>query len=154
MQQLTNDLMKSIADVNVLFPLLCEGHLARPAALRWFERQSIKSVGWCLLTRLAVLRLLSNAKVMGSSVQTPDNALHAWDALQNDERMEGVDLLPEKHEEIFRSLVAKRRPDPNLWADAWLAALAESGDWELVTFDQDFQQFSLSRWQLLRVSIS
>ena len=36
-----------------------------------------------------------------------------------------------------------------LWTDAWLAATAEAAGLRMVTFDQDFERFNLSRLQVL-----
>lgn len=143
--------MKSIADVNVLFPLLCGGHAAQAPAQAWFDQQTLHSVGWCLLTRLALLRLLTNPRVMGSDVQSSSSALSAWDALEQDERLVELPPPPLTHEETFRRLVAGRKAAPNLWTDAWLAALSEALALEMVTFDRDFKRFSLTRLRLLEI---
>ena len=41
------------------------------------------NVGLCLLTRLAVLCLLSNRLAMNGAPTSPDEALHAWQQLAN-----------------------------------------------------------------------
>lgn len=142
--------MRSIADANVLFPLLCDGHVARQAAMEWFDRQPVSSVGWCLLTKLAILRHLTNRRIMGEDVQSPASALKAWDLLENDERLEEADPPPASHEGLFRSFVTRREPDPNRWTDAWLAALAETSEREMVTFDRGFLDFPITRLRILR----
>jgi predicted nucleic acid-binding protein len=48
--------------------------------------------------------------------------------------------------------VSSREPTPNLWADAWLAALALSLDYELTTFDRGFRSFRGLRLKLLEMS--
>jgi predicted nucleic acid-binding protein len=58
--------MRCIADANVLLPVLAEGHAHRHPALEWWDRCEDGDVGLCLPVRMAVLRLLSNARVMGS----------------------------------------------------------------------------------------
>lgn len=54
-----------IADANVRFPLLVQGHVANETAKCWWDEQLDGTVGTCLLTRLAVLRLLTS-KAAGS----------------------------------------------------------------------------------------
>jgi toxin-antitoxin system PIN domain toxin len=144
--------MKSIADANVLLPLLCEGHVAQKAARDWFDRKVASSVVWCLLTRLAILRLLTNPHVMGTDVQSPFSALEAWESLEQDERMEELDAIPSDHERIFRNFASRGQSEPNVWTDAWLAALAEANGCEMVTFDLGFKRFPLSRVQILAAS--
>jgi len=43
----------------------------------------------------------------------------------------------------------RREPSPDLWTDAWLAALAEASDCEMVTFDRGFRSFSRLKLRLL-----
>ena len=144
--------MTCIADVSVLFPLLIDGHAAHEAARRWWEKQSDGNVGLCLLTRLAVLRLLTNRVAMNGAPITPDHALAAWHALADDPRSHYVDNVPPSHEACFASLVSARQPTPNLWTDAWLGALALSLDCEMATFDRGFTSFDGLRTRLLTVS--
>jgi predicted nucleic acid-binding protein len=96
--------MTCIADANVLFPLLVQGHAAYETAKKWWDEQPDGTVGTCLITRLAVLCLLTN-----------------------------------------------REPTPNLWADAWLAALAMSLEYELTAFDRGFKSFRGLKLRLLEI---
>jgi predicted nucleic acid-binding protein len=73
--------MTCIADANVLFPLLVQGHAAYEVAKGWWDQQSDGTVGTCLLTRLAVLRLLTNRVAMNGAPVSPDEALKAWGRL-------------------------------------------------------------------------
>ena len=69
--------MTCIADANVLFPLLVQGHAAYGVAKAWWNEQPDTTVGTCLLTRLAVLRLLTNRVAMnGAPVSPDDRSLH------------------------------------------------------------------------------
>lgn len=133
--------MTCIADANVLFPLLVRGHVAHDVARQWWEGQADGTVGWCLLTRMAVLRLLTNRVAMNGAAITPEAALKAWHQLANDPRSVHIIEEPAAHESAFVALVSGREPTPNLWTDAWLAALAQSLDYELTTFDRGFRAF-------------
>lgn len=141
--------MMCIADANVLFPLLVQGHAAHEAAMEWWQEQSDGAVGTCLLTRLAVLRLLSNRVAMNGDPVKPKEALAAWRQLADDPRSIHIDSEPTTHEPRFASLVTGREPTPNLWTDAWLAALALSLDYEMTTFDRGFRSFRGLRVRLL-----
>jgi toxin-antitoxin system PIN domain toxin len=141
--------MTCIADANVLFPLLVQGHAAHQVARLWWEEQPDGTVGTCLLTRLAVLRLLTNKIAMNGMPVTPDEAVQAWRQLQNDPRSLQIEAEPINHEPRFVALVSGREPTPNLWTDAWLAALALSLDYEMATFDRGFKSFRGLKLRLL-----
>lgn len=141
--------MTCIADANVLFPLLVQGHAAHEVAMAWWQEQSDGTVGTCLFTRLAVLRLLSNRVAMNGDPVKPKDALAAWQQLANDPRSTHIDSEPATHEHRFASLVTGREPTPNLWTDAWLAALAMSLDYTVTTFDRGFRSFRGLRVNLL-----
>lgn len=146
--------MTCIADANVLFPLLVQGHAAHAAAKAWWDQQPDSTVGTCLLTRLAVLRLLTNKTAMNGVPVRPNQALDAWRQLSNDPRSLYIDCEPIGHDDRFAALVSRRDPAPNLWADAWLAALAIALNCEMTTFDHGFRSFSGLRLRLLKTSDS
>jgi toxin-antitoxin system PIN domain toxin len=143
--------MTCIADANVLFPLLVQGHVAHETAKRWWDEQPDGAVGTCLITRLAVLRLLTNKVAMNGVPVRPEEALGAWGRLSNDPRSFHIDSFPPEHEPRFVSLVTSWEPTPNLWADAWLAALAMSLEYECTTFDRGFKSFRGLRLRLLEI---
>jgi predicted nucleic acid-binding protein len=88
---------------------------------------------------------------MNGAPTSPEVALNAWHALATDPRSVMVDTLPSSHENFFASMVAGRQPTPNLWTDAWLAALARSLDHELVTFDRGFKWFDGLKLSVLKI---
>jgi toxin-antitoxin system PIN domain toxin len=143
--------MTCIADANVLFPLLVQGHAAHEVAKAWWAEQPDTTVGTCLLTRLAVLRLLTNRVAMNGEPVGPDEALKAWRRLSDDPRSFHIDSQPMEHESRFTSLVASREATPNVWTDAWLAALAISLDYEMTTFDRGFKSFRGLKLRLLQI---
>lgn len=144
--------MTCIADANVLFPLLIGGHAEHTSAWRWWEQQPDGGVGLCLLTRLAVLRLLTNRTAMNGVPISPSAALAAWEQLSGDPRTVSIEAEPVSHEGRFARLVAGREPSPKLWTGAWLAALAQSLDYDLTTFDRGFRSFEGLKLQLLTVT--
>jgi toxin-antitoxin system PIN domain toxin len=143
--------MTCIADANVLFPLLVQGHVAHEVAQAWWDAQPDGTVGTCLLTRLAVLRLVTNRVAMNGAPITPREALKAWRQLADDPRSVHIETEPAAHETRFASLVSGRESTPNLWTDAWLAALALALDYELTTFDRGFKSFRGLKLRLLTV---
>jgi toxin-antitoxin system PIN domain toxin len=143
--------MTCIADANVLFPLLVQGHVAHEVAKGWWDEQADGTVGTCLLTRMAVLRLLTNKVAMNGAPVSPDEARKAWHRLSEDPRAVYTDTEPAGHESRFVKLVSSQVPTPNLWTDAWLAALAMSLDCEIATFDRGFRSFRELKLQLLTI---
>lgn len=141
--------MPSIADVNVLLPLLVDGHSHRRPALTWWEELAEDDVALCLPVRMGVLRLLCNRRIMGSSVQSPEAAWDAMQQLSDDPRISECEDIPAGHSAFWHANIIGREPNPNLWTDAWLAALAQSLDLELVTFDRGFIAFAGLRLKLL-----
>lgn len=144
--------MKSIADVNVLLPLLVQEHSAHAAAWRWWEQQENDSVGLCLLTKLGVLRLLTNPFVMRDKAVSAEQALAAWEILEQDPRCFFLNNEPANHENFFRQYAQSNPASPNIWTDSWLAALAQSLGYQLVSFDHDFQRFGLANLVLLKIT--
>lgn len=86
---------------------------------------------------------------MGSGTLRP---FQAWDALAqliDDPRMVTLDQTPPGHAKFWRENVARREPTPDLWTDAWLAALARASECEMVTFDRGFRSFPKLKLRLL-----
>lgn len=141
--------MHSIADANVLLPLLTEGHAHRDPAEAWWEVCADGEVGLSLPVRMALLRLLTNQRVMGSSTLRPSQAWNAVQCLIDDPRVSVVEQVPSSHTKLWYDNVARREPTPDLWTDAWLAALAQAHGCEMVTFDRGFRSFSKLKLRLL-----
>jgi len=141
--------LRSIADVNVLLPLVVPAHPSHQAAHAWLVQQPEASVGWCVLTQLGVLRLLSNARVATTGALSPDAALAVWEQLVSLAPFCELEHVPRSLAESLRRLAAGRQPSINLWTDAWLAALAQSHACEMVTFDRGFRSFRGLKLRLL-----
>jgi toxin-antitoxin system PIN domain toxin len=145
--------MRSIADANVLLPLLTEGHAHRTPATAWWEGCEDGDVGLCLPVRMALLRLLTNVRVMGSSILRPEGAWDALEQLIDDPRIVVIDQAPPAHNPHWRANVEGREPSPDLWTDAWLAALAQATDSEMTTFDKGFRSFAKLKLRLLSAAV-
>lgn len=99
---------------------------------------------------MGILRLLTNDKAMNGEAISPEAALEAWDAFSADPRTLWVAVPDRSHEMYFRRYVTGRKPTPNLWTDAWLAALAESTAMGLTSFDCGFNKFQIKDFELLK----
>lgn len=138
-----------MADANVLLPLLTEGHAHQAPAAQWWDTCDDASVGLSLPVRMALLRLLSNTRVMGTSVLRPAQAWNAVQSLIDDPRIDLLGTVPAAHGKHWLDNVARREPSPDLWTDAWLAALAQAHDCEMVTFNRGFRSFAKLKLRLL-----
>lgn len=140
--------MAGLSDVNCLLAFCYDRHIHHPAALAWLDHQEALSVVVCRNTQLGLLRLLTNATVMGDDVCNLNQSWNIYDTLMADERfcfyVEPVDL-----EQYLRRYTTTGRVSPKLWQDAYLAAFAHSAKLQLVTFDKGFQQFDDLRLTLL-----
>lgn len=144
--------MRCIADANVLLPLLSSDHPHHEIAVGWWDERKDSEIGFCFPVRMALLRLLSNRHVMGSTVQRPEAAWAAVEALATEPRIVTIHEVPPDHTAHWRRNVGGREPTPDLWTDAWLAALAQSLDCEMVTFDRGFRSFKGCKLRLLAVA--
>ncbi len=130
--------MKSyFPDLNVWVALTYRGHQQHNAAASWFDRLQVEVTGFCRVTQLGFLRLLTHPVVMGDEVRTQQEAWDAYDLLASDVR---VAFYPERDpdavESEFRALTATTRFAPQQWPDAYLAAFARVEGLVLVTFDK------------------
>ncbi len=141
--------MRCIADANVLLPILAEGHVHGEPAVQWWHDCADGDVGVCLPVRMAILRLLTNTRVMGSGTLRPVQAWDVMEQLIDDPRVSAIDQTPPAHAKLWRDNGVRREPSPNLWTDAWLAALAQVSDCEMVTFDKGFRSFTKLKLRLL-----
>lgn len=141
-----------LPDVNVWLALSYAAHpFHARATAYWQEACTSNTPLWfCRSTMLALVRLLAQPKVMGADVLSLPSAMAVY---QQWLTTPAVALLPEPlglEAHVQGLLGADTAPLPNrLWTDAWLAATAEAAGLRMVTFDQDFERFNLSRLQVL-----
>lgn len=61
----------SLVDANVWLAIAVDGHIHHAAAVMWFDSQAEGTSAFCRITQLALLRHLTNPKIMGAAnVQT------------------------------------------------------------------------------------
>lgn len=126
-------------DINVWVALTHAGHVHHLIAHDWFESLDVDvRFNFCRFTQLGLLRLLTASAVMGDDVLHQAEAWRVYDRWLDDER---VCLVEEPHgvERRFRELTRGKQAAPKMWADAYLAAFAQSAQLTLVTFDRAFR---------------
>lgn len=140
-----------LADVNVWLATLVQQHPHHESALGWWRRQVLPDgheVLFCRVTQLGLLRLLSNATVMGASRRTPRQAWRDYDRLVAQGPV-GYLAEPPHVARILRGHTLDEDASASLWTDAYLAAFAQAAEVSLATFDRGFSRFSGLRLHLL-----
>ena len=97
------------------------------------------------VTALGLVRLLSQPRVMGDAVLSLGQASAVQAAFLE---QPGVRLVDEASASwpVFRHLLTQDTWPARLCTDVHLAAMAISGGWRLVSFDQDFGRFKGLLW--------
>jgi toxin-antitoxin system PIN domain toxin len=141
-----------LPDVNVWLALSYAAHpFHARATAYWQEACTTNTPLWfCRSTMLALVRLMAQSKVMGADVLSLPAAMAVYQQWLD---TPAVGLLPEplgleSHLQSFLGSDAAPLPS-RLWTDACLAATAEAAGLRMVTFDQDFERFNLSRLAVL-----
>ena len=129
-----------LPDLNVWLALAAPNHFHHQQALNYWEQQAAEQVHFCTVTALGLVRLLSQPKLMGLAVQTTYEASAILQALC---QQPGVSLAIPASDgwDVFHQLMHEGNLSARLCTDAYLAALAISNGWRLVSFDCDFERF-------------
>jgi toxin-antitoxin system PIN domain toxin len=141
----------SLPDVNVWIALAAEGHVHHMPARSWFAVQPERSIAFCRISQMGLLRLLTNSHVMGGAPRTVVQAWETFAALIADRRL----LFAAEPVEIdfgWRQLMTQAGIGASSWTDAYLAAFAEAHSYSLVTFDAGFERWPACNLTLLRSS--
>ncbi len=130
-----------LADANVWLAVAFSDHLHHALARSWFEEQAADICAFCRVTQKALLRHLTNSKIMGRFVQSQQDAWRTFDQLATDPRVVFLQE-PSGLEAVFRRFSQASSPSHAVWTDAYLAAFALQHQAEFVTFDKGFGRFS------------
>lgn len=105
----------------------------------WFHSlQADARFHFCRFTQLGFLRLLTAEVVMGADVMNQTEAWAVYDRWMEDPRV-GFLEEPPGIERRFRGLTRLKTASPKVWADAYLAAFADTSQLTMVTFDRAFR---------------
>ncbi|MGO9338382.1 MAG: TA system VapC family ribonuclease toxin [Terracidiphilus sp.] len=134
-------------DVNVWIALSVSGHHHNEAALQWLDKLPDDStLIFSRFTHLGILRLLTNAAVMGDETLTLRRAWAVYDRWLQDPR---VEFYPEPRNvgSAFRDAMEPfAAKAATKWVgDCWLLAFAQASQARLVTFDQALRNFALKQ---------
>ncbi len=134
-----------LADTNVWLALSVSNHEHHSNASVWMLDQTEEgSVVFCRQTQLSLLRLLTTRGVVEPyriKLSTNQKAWELYNGFQADPRVSFASE-PDGLDRMWQQLSRTGTPSPKLWVDSYLAAFAICGDYQLVTFDAEFRQFS------------
>ena len=130
-----------LADANLWLALAFSDHAHHGKAKAWFDAQLDGTCAFCRVAQMALLRHLTNSRIMGQFVQSQQDAWRTYDRLAQDPRTVFLSEPPEL-DARFRSIANSGSPSHALWTDAFLAALAIESHTRLVTFDQGYRRFA------------
>ncbi|HEX5368823.1 MAG TPA: TA system VapC family ribonuclease toxin [Dehalococcoidia bacterium] len=134
-----------LCDTNVWLALAIEYHDHVEAARAWLDSVSLpSSILFCRSTQQSFVRLVSTNSVLARYGLPPLSNEQAWvtyDEFMRDSRISLRIEEPAGLEPFWRAFSRRRTPSPKLWMDAYLAAFARAGSYQLVTTDRDFRQF-------------
>ena len=140
--------MPFLADINVWVALAFRSHQFHDVAAKWFMACGVRTCAFCRVTQQGFLRLATNQRVVGPGAATFDDAWRFFDAFMDDERVFYA-AEPAGIEIEWRRLTHGARRSPNAWTDAYLAAFAIKGGFEIATFDRGFEQHNLVHCAIL-----
>jgi toxin-antitoxin system PIN domain toxin len=133
-----------LLDNNVWLALTLSGHEFHDAAQRWLlVERAAGELLFCRSTQQSFLRLLTTSAVLGRFGNPPLSNADAWQVYQGflaDARFAYV-AEPEDLERHWQRFAERDSASPKVWMDAYLAAFALAGGYQLVTSDAAFRQY-------------
>ncbi len=137
-----------LPDVNVWLALVSRRHVHCRIASSWLETVLDDQVGFCRITQMGLLRLLTNRHAMGIDVLNQIEAWKAYRRLASDGRIRFL-AEPLGIETAWHKLTVSGQPATNLWTDAYLQAFSLLSGAQVVSFDRGFSRLSESEALIL-----
>jgi len=132
--------MRDLLDSSVWLPLSAPDHVYYPRARRYWDHEAAGELVFCRITALALLRHLTNPRILGEAAL---DGRSAWRALETWLALPQITLLrePAGLEELLGQWAGQLDLRAGKWTDAYLAALAAASSCRLVAFDGDFHRY-------------
>ena len=137
-----------LPDINFWLALAFQSHEHHASAKAWMQSAPEQSCCFCRLTQQGFLRLATNQKIFPLEAVSMRDAWGVYDGLLADIHVAFAEE-PEDVEIAWRSLTQSTLFSTNAWADAYLAAFAQTADFEIITFDRGFTQYRNLRRTIL-----
>jgi toxin-antitoxin system PIN domain toxin len=133
-----------LADSNVWLALALSKHEYHSAARTWLAKHEPSgTVLFCRSTQQSFLRLLTTQAVLAPYGIPPLSNKAAWAAYEGFRANPRISWKEEPRglEAQWKKWAGAAKASPKLWMDAYLAAFAMAGGYQLVTTDKAFRQF-------------
>jgi toxin-antitoxin system PIN domain toxin len=137
-----------LPDINVWLALTFDTHAQHLLARVWLASAANEPVAFCRVTQMGFLRLATNCAAFPHDARTLAEAWGLYDRIRTDQRVIFAQE-PFGMEQVWRNLTQLSTRSPHVWADAYLAAFAQTADFEIVTFDKGFAQYEKLRCTIL-----
>lgn len=133
--------MPDLLDASVWLPLSVPDHVHHARALQYWREEASEEMAFCRITALALLRHLTNPRIVGPGAL---DGTGAWRALKAWLSQAGVRIRdePAALDEWLERWSATCDLRGGNWTDAYLAAFAAAGGYRLVAFDGDFRRYA------------
>ena len=135
-----------IPDVNVWLAGAWARHGQHSGAKDWLDAEA-DEVGFCRVTQMSFLRLLTNPAITREDVLTRRQAWDVYAKLVADPRIRLI-REPDKLEALWMTFSKRDDKSHLLWTDDYVAAFVQAADAELVTLDRGFKR----RYPTVRVT--
>jgi toxin-antitoxin system PIN domain toxin len=136
--------VKKLPDISVWLALSLSGHYHHAVARQWLDGETeSSSIYFTRSTQQGLVRLLSTEAILAPYGMPALTNVASWDVVErllSDDRVAFANE-PEGVEATWKMFALQERSSPKLWMDAWLAAFAIQGKYQLVTIDKAFKQF-------------
>jgi len=132
--------MRDLLDASVWLPLSAPEHVHYPRARRYWDEESATELAFCRVTALALLRHLTNAKILGTAALDSGAAWHALEMWMQFPQITVLDEPPGL-DELLAQWAGKLNLRGAEWTDAYLAAFALASGCRLIAFDSDFHRY-------------
>ena len=132
--------MRDLLDASVWLPLSAPDHVHYRRARQYWDHEASEELAFCRITALALLRHLTNSKILGDA--TLDGGA-AWRALEAWLALPQISLLgePAGMDELLGQWAGLLDLRAGKWTDAYLAAFAAASGSRIVAFDSDFHHY-------------
>ena len=132
--------MRDLLDTSVWLPLSAPDHVHYARARRYWDREAADELAFCRITALALLRHLTNPRILGKAAL---DGSAGWRALRTWLALPQITLLAEPAglDELLGQWASQLDLRGGRWTDAYLAAFAAASGCRLVAFDSDFKVY-------------
>lgn len=132
--------MRDLLDASVWLPLSAPDHVHHSRARRYWDDEAASELLFCRVTALALLRHLTNSRILGEAAL---DGREAWRALGTWLAQPQITLLSEPAglDELLGQWAGQFDLRGGKWTDAYLAAFAAASGCRMVAFDGDFSRY-------------